>query len=55
MQLSVGLGETGEIMMVGADKYMRNNSRFMDGMDTTILKRQIDIEEVDFAISGRCV
>lgn len=53
MHLDAGLGETGEVMMVASDKYMRNNSRFMDGMETTILARKIDIEEVDFAISGK--
>lgn len=53
MQVSAGLGETGEVMMVAADRYMRNNSRFMDGMETTILTRKIDIEEVDFAIAGK--
>lgn len=53
MHLNAGLGETGEVMMVAADRYMRNNSRFMEGLETTILARKIDIEEVDFAIAGK--
>lgn len=45
-----GLGMTGEISFVGADYYIRNDSRFSP--DSTILKRLIRTDSTQAAING---
>lgn len=53
IQTSEGLGETGEVLLVGEDYLMRNDSRFMsDGEETTILKRKVETEQVRKALAG---
>ncbi|MGB5949208.1 MAG: methyl-accepting chemotaxis protein [Parvibaculum sp.] len=44
MNVTEGLGKTGELMLVGEDFLMRNNSRLMK--EPTILTREIDAEAV---------
>lgn len=51
MQEKTGLGETGETFLVGADKLMRSDSRFT--LQSTILKRKIDTEQVRKGLSGK--
>ena len=51
MQETNGLGVTGETFLVGADKLMRSDSRF--SLNSTILKRKIDTEQVRLALSGK--
>jgi methyl-accepting chemotaxis protein len=46
-----GLGETGEIVLVGADKLMRSDSRFSTSND--ILTTKIDTKAVAEALAGR--
>lgn len=50
MQLSKGMGESGESYIVGADYLMRSDSRFSE--ETTILKTRIDSETVVLALKG---
>lgn len=50
MESAVGLGETGETYLVGADHLMRSNSRF--SVESTILKTKVPSKAVDLAISG---
>ena len=50
MQVSAGLGETGETYIVGVDFLMRSDSRFSD--DSTILARRIDTTPVKAALDG---
>ncbi len=57
---SVGLGETGEVYLVGPDYLMRNDSRFLDEMGglakeigTTIGVLKVDTEGVRAALAGR--
>ncbi|MGH1351188.1 MAG: methyl-accepting chemotaxis protein [Methyloligellaceae bacterium] len=50
MSASSGLGKTGETVIVGSDKLMRNNSRFSKEND--ILKVKIDSHSVDAALKG---
>ena len=54
MNGTAGLGETGETYIVGADHYMRNDSRFLEeGEETTILTKEIKEETVDLALQGK--
>ena len=48
---NAGLGETGEIMIVGADGLMRNDSRFTEEND--ILKSRIANAAIDGALAGK--
>ncbi|OPZ78610.1 MAG: Methyl-accepting chemotaxis protein 4 [Alphaproteobacteria bacterium ADurb.Bin438] len=50
MNLSVGMGETGETYIVGKDKLMRSNSRFSKEGETTLLKQKVDTETVNDAL-----
>lgn len=50
MQETVGLGESGESYLVGADFLMRSNSRFEKG---TILKQKIETKASREALSGK--
>jgi methyl-accepting chemotaxis protein len=50
MQVSAGLGETGETYLVGSDYLMRSQSRLTK--DATILKRKIDNASVKKALGG---
>lgn len=50
MQESTGLGETGEIMIVGKDRLLRNDSRFTKEND--ILKTRISNEAIKTAFAG---
>jgi len=45
-----GLGETGEMYLVGTDGLMRSNSRFSE--ETTVLKKRVDTEATRDAFSG---
>jgi methyl-accepting chemotaxis protein len=45
-----GLGETGEMYLVGTDGLMRSNSRFSE--ETTVLKKEVDTEATRDAFSG---
>ncbi len=45
-----GLGETGEMYMVGKDGLMRSNSRFSE--ETTVLKKKVDTEATRDAFNG---
>lgn len=51
MASSEGLGETGESMLLGADKLMRSQSRFSE--DNTILKTRVDTEALQLAVAGK--
>lgn len=50
MSLRPGLGETGETYLVGEDKLMRSNSRFVDG--TTAYQLRVDTEASKEALNG---
>jgi len=50
MQFSSGMGETGEIYLVGEDGLMRSNSRFFS--ESTVLKTTVDSPSVAKALSG---
>ena len=50
MQVSAGLGETGEAYMVGADLLMRSDSQFTSG--STILEAKVDTEPARKALAG---
>ncbi len=45
-----GLGETGEMYLVGTDGLMRSNSRFSE--ETTVLKKKVDTEATRDAFNG---
>ncbi len=45
-----GLGETGEMYLVGDDGYMRSNSRFSE--EPTILQKEVDTEATMEALNG---
>jgi methyl-accepting chemotaxis protein len=45
-----GMGETGEVYLVGADRLMRSNSRF--DKETTILAKSVDTQGVAAALNG---
>lgn len=51
MQSATGMGETGEIVVVGQDRLLRNDSTFTTEND--ILKTRIDNEAIDGALNGR--
>lgn len=51
MQVSEGLGKTGETYLVGTDLLMRSDSRF--SKDSTILKTKIDTEQARNGIAGK--
>jgi methyl-accepting chemotaxis protein len=51
MQISAGMGESGETYIVGADKLMRSDSRFSE--ESTILKTEVDGETVRLALAGK--
>jgi methyl-accepting chemotaxis protein len=51
MQVSDGMGKTGETYIVGKDHLMRSDSRFSE--ESTILKREIPGETIDLAIQGQ--
>ncbi|MGP1395600.1 MAG: methyl-accepting chemotaxis protein [Inquilinaceae bacterium] len=44
------MGETGEAMIIGTDRLMRNDSRFSE--ESTILTRVVDMEAVSRALAG---
>jgi methyl-accepting chemotaxis protein len=50
MSDDTGLGETGEALLVGEDRLVRNDTRFTDG---AILDRRIDTDAVAAALAGR--
>jgi methyl-accepting chemotaxis protein len=50
MQNNVGLGETGETYLVGADALMRSQSRFSE--ENTILSTEVDTETVAAGLAG---
>ena len=45
-----GLGETGEMYLVGDDGFMRSNSRFSE--EPTLLKKEVDTESIRDAFNG---
>ena len=45
-----GLGETGEMYLVGEDSFMRSNSRFVE--EPTILQKEVDTEATREALRG---
>jgi len=47
---ATGLGESGEIVLVGEDRKMRNNSRFSEAND--LLQTKIDNVAIDSALKG---
>jgi PAS domain S-box-containing protein len=49
MQVTAGMGETGETYLVGADYLMRTDSRFLQ--DSTILKQKITSSSVTYGIA----
>jgi methyl-accepting chemotaxis protein len=50
MQVSEGMGESGETYLVGDDLLMRSDSRFSD--ESTILKTEVDTATVKRALAG---
>ncbi|MGR3304289.1 MAG: cache domain-containing protein [Candidatus Scalindua sp.] len=50
MTKRAGLGETGEMYLVGDDGYMRSNSRFSE--EPTILQKEVDTEATREALNG---
>jgi methyl-accepting chemotaxis protein len=50
MQVDAGMGETGETYLVGQDKLMRSDSRFVDG---TILEEKVNTPTVRAALDGK--
>jgi methyl-accepting chemotaxis protein len=50
MQQQAGLGESGETYLVGPDRLMRSNSRFVE--DSTILSLEVDTPSVAAALAG---
>ena len=51
MQVSAGLGETGEAYMVGADLLMRSDSKFVPG--STVLETKVETEPARKALAGQ--
>jgi hypothetical protein len=51
MQFSAGLGRTGEVYLVGADRLMRSTSRFFD--HSTVLTTPVNGATVEAALAGR--
>lgn len=50
MTKRAGLGETGEMYLVGDDGFMRSNSRFVE--EPTILQQEVDTEATREALNG---
>lgn len=50
MQEKTGMGESGETYLVGADKLMRSDSRFIE--ESSILKKVVDTKGVNLALEG---
>jgi len=50
LQFSAGMGKTGETYIAGADRLMRNQSRFIES--STLLETKVDTKAVDDSISG---
>ncbi|RXJ72092.1 GGDEF domain-containing protein [Veronia nyctiphanis] len=50
MQVTAGMGETGEVFVVGRDLLMRSDSRFIEGR--SILNTEVDTEAVNLALRG---
>ncbi len=51
MKVDGGLGETGEIMLLGSDHLMRSQSRFIE--ENTILRKEVSSESVELAHDGK--
>ncbi|MEK9754740.1 MAG: methyl-accepting chemotaxis protein, partial [Rhodospirillaceae bacterium] len=51
MQVSEGMGKTGETYLVGTDLLMRSDSRF--SKDSTILKTKVDTQQARDGIAGK--
>jgi methyl-accepting chemotaxis protein len=51
MQVSSGMGESGETYLVGSDRVMRSDSRF--SKESTILRQKVDTPSVRAALDGR--
>ncbi len=51
MQISAGMGESGEAYIVGSDNLMRSDSRFSE--ESTILKTKVKGETVRLALEGQ--
>jgi len=51
MQVSSGMGESGETYLVGTDLFMRSDSRFSE--ESTILKTKVDTATVRMALDGK--
>jgi methyl-accepting chemotaxis protein len=51
MSQSVGMGKTGDIVLVGPDKRMRNDSRLLDG--SQVLSKKVDNPAVAAALDGK--
>lgn len=47
-----GLGETGEIYLVGSDNYLRSDSRFIEDGQHSVLHDRAESEAVEWALSG---
>jgi methyl-accepting chemotaxis protein len=50
LEQRTGMGESGEVYLVGSDRLMRSNSRFDEA--STILKRKVDTAGVNAALGG---
>jgi methyl-accepting chemotaxis protein len=50
LQMTAGMGETGETFLVGQDKLMRSDSRFAE--ESTILEQKVDTPTVRAALEG---
>lgn len=50
MAYTSGMGETGETYLVGSDKLMRSDSRFVD--ESTVLQQTVDTPTVQLALAG---
>ncbi len=51
MQVTAGMGKSGETYIVGADKFMRSDSRF--SKESTILKTKVNGETTTAALAGK--
>ena len=52
MQVSAGMGESGETYIVGPDYFMRSDSRFAKEGESTILKVKVEGDTVSKALQG---
>jgi methyl-accepting chemotaxis protein len=50
MNYTSGMGDTGETYLVGPDKLMRSNSRFIE--ESTVLRQSVDTPAVERALAG---